>query len=496
MKRLHAALSAALLCAGQSLPADDAAPKPEALFSQLDKDSNGQLAKDEVPENQVRFFERLARVGDKDEDGELSKDEFVAAMNTPEIQSRQQPGGEGRPGGGPGGRPGMNPEEMFSQMDRNGDGKITRDEIPERAADRLNPIFDRLGKSELTRDELRQAMERAGGGAPGGRPGMDRRFGEEMVARLRNLDANKDGKVTLEEAPEGEARQRVQQIMDRTGRDAVDLEQFARMIAEREGGDRPRPEGAPEGGPRPEMRDGDRPRPEGEPGDRPRPEGDRPRPEGDRPRPEGGFGDRPGPRPEGADGDRPRPEFRDGDRPRPEGDRPRPDGDRPEGDRPRPEGDRPRPEGDRPMGREGEGFRPGGFGPPIFGVLDGNRDGRITREEFESLAKKFGELDRNGDGHLDRAEILGFPPGGPMPRDGEGPRNFGPRDGEGFRPREGEGQPRDGFRPPMDGAGRPRDGEGRPPEGARPQRDGEDRPRPEGDRDDERRPERDDDTKV
>ena len=512
MKRLTAALAAALLSTGPVLLADDAGPKPEELFSQFDKDENGQLAKDEVPENQTRFFDRLVRIGDKNDDGELSREEFIAAMKQPDARAENRPEEGRRPGPG-GGRPQFT-AEMFDRLDANGDGKLTKAELPEQARERMGQMFVRLGKEELTREDLERMQERFGGegrAGPGGPGGMGRP-GPEMLARMKEWDKDKNGKVTLEEVPE-EARERTRQMLERMGRDAIDLEQMARMIEQGgrfgPGGDRPRPEGG----------EGDRPRPEGGEGDRPRPEGNRPRPEmreGDRPRPEGAEGDRP--RPEAREGDRPRPE---GDRPRPEGDRPRPEGDRPrpeirDGDRPRPEGppegDRPRPEGDRPprgegerppFPRDGEGGPRGGFAPAFLRVLDANEDGALSREELDDADEKFDQLDRNGDGRIDRAELMGFGPGGPgFMRDGEGPpRGFGPRDGEGpprgFGPRDGEGRPPEGARPPRDGEGRPpegarppRDGEGPPRDGARPPRDGE---RPPRDGEDRPRPERDND---
>jgi len=446
MKRWTAVLASAVVSAGLAAHADDAERRPAErnpgeLFTQLDKNSDGQIGRDEVPDGQQRMFERLLRVGDKNADGRLSRDEFVAAMNSPELRA-EQPGP-----GGPGGRP--NPGEMFSRMDRNGDGKLTRDEIPEPARERLGPIFDRLGKDALTREDVERAMAQFGGRPGEGRPG-EGRPGPEMLERLRGWDANKDGKVFPDEVPE-EARPRFREMLQRMGQEFVDLERMARMI---EQGGRP-----------PMPRDGDRPRPEG---DRPRPEGERPPMgrEGDRPRPEG---DRP---PMAREGDRPRPEGapRDGDRPRPDG-APR------DGDRPRPEG-APR-DGEGPP--RGEGGRPP-FMPRIMRELDRDNDRRLSRDELAGLMERFKEFDRNGDGYLDPQELLGPPP------EGMGPGGFGPgREGgvgrPSFGPRDGEGPPRDGFRPPRDGEGPPR---GAPPrEGDRPAREGErptDGRRPEPDR--------------
>ena len=620
---VYGAALAAMLGGGSAAFAQAAAPEADALFTKLDKNSDGKLTKDEVPEEQARFFERLIRLGDKDKDGVLTKDEFQQA-NKPEEKpnvplgpggggegrggdARQRfemldrnkdgkvtleeipeqfrerlkpafdrlgkteltaddfaklpaPGGQGGPGGqrpdpkesfkqfdknndgkltkdelpeplrdrigqvfdrlgkkeltqeewvqaagqfmaqqgGPGGpRPGQG--ELFKRLDTNGDGKLTKDELPAEMRERMAPLFERLGKTEFTQDEFARAGERLRGG-PEGRPGQNpegrkpeggrpegsrpegaaapegarrpdqaRPEGgrpplgnpEEMFGRL---DANGDGKVTVEEAPE-RAKQVVTQALRRAGKDtngSLTKEEFIKNMPTpprgAEGQRRPEGDRAPEGDRRPE---GDRGpearRPEGER----RPEGDRApegrRPEGDQRR----EGDR-GPearRPEGdrrPDGERP-PEGRRPDGERREGDR-RPEARRPEGDRPqegrRPEGDR-RPEARGPEGRGPEGDRrpDGPRGPILVRKLDKNNDGRISKDELAKLADLFDELDTNHDGQLDPSELIGGPMG--PPREGEGPRpgdrrpdgDRGPEDRRPEGERGPEGGRRDGDRP-------------------------------------------------
>ncbi len=441
MRRWHWLLMVVAVGGGTSLPADDTERErsPENLFAQLDKDGNGQLSRAEVPEGQIRFFERLLRVGDRNEDGQLSREEFHAAMNQPPGEGGERgPAREGSAGDRPrrpgGEREGFDPGQMFSRLDRNGDGQLSRDELPEPLRDRLAPLFERLGKETLSREDVLRARELFGGGPPpGGRPGR------EMLERLREMDRNGDGRVTLDEAPE-EARPRIREMLERFGQDAIDLKRMAEMIERQEAGDRP---------------------------------GDRRR-EGDRPM--GREGDRP---PVAREGDRP-PVGREGERPPV-----RRDDDRPPGER---EGDRPRGDGER-----------GPFGPPLLRLLDHNRDGRISREELEGLRDLFGELDRNRDEFLDPFELFG----GPGMRDGEGRPPFGPPDREGapregFRPpREGEGfrPPREGegFRPPREGEAGPREGFRPPREGERPLPPGERPPRERGEGESRPRPERDGD---
>ena len=44
--------------------------------------------------------------------------------------------------------------QRFETLDRNKDGKVTLDEVPEQFRDRVKPLFERSGKQELTFDEF------------------------------------------------------------------------------------------------------------------------------------------------------------------------------------------------------------------------------------------------------------------------------------------------------------------------------------------------------
>ncbi|OYW12610.1 MAG: hypothetical protein B7Z55_18145, partial [Planctomycetales bacterium 12-60-4] len=103
----------------------------------------------------------------------------------------------------PGGRP--EPGEMFSRMDANGDGKLTKDELPEPFRDRLSRAFEVAGKDELTREEFGEALRKmvADGGHPGsdGRPGFmgpDGPRGRGPVL-FGMLDADRNGVLSKDE---------------------------------------------------------------------------------------------------------------------------------------------------------------------------------------------------------------------------------------------------------------------------------------------------------
>lgn len=396
MQREHwlwgAALAAAIGPSGLAA-AQDALPKPADLFKQLDKNSDGKLVADEIPQEHRRLFERVQRAGDKNEDGQLTLEEFDAA-HQPDAPSGGSLGGPGGPGGG---RP--NPEEIrqrLKQMDRNGDGKISRSEVPDVARERLMPLFDRLGMDELSLEDI-------GRFSGGQRPEPGQLFGQ--------LDKNSDGKVSRDELP-AEARDRMARFFDQAGKDELTREEFAAAFR-----------GAMQGPPG----DGNRPRTaDGQPGSRP------------------GFGPPRMPRflqKLDADGDgrlsksefaKAPDHFADLDEngdgqldprelmgPPPEGMGPgmslggqRPAAGRPEMEGRRPEGDRPgTPQTGRPDGQ-------------FFARLDKDGDGKLSKDEApERMQENFDRLDRNSDGFVDREELASSfrqgRPGGRPPAEGQ-----------------------------------------------------------------------------
>lgn len=362
--------------------AQDAGPRggeSAAIFKKLDADSNGKLTKGEIPEEQRRLFERLVETQDKNKDGELTEAEFAAGL------SEGRPRGD-MPPGGPGGRPGMggqfNPEEVFRRADRNGDGKVTLDEVPEERREGFRMMLNRADTDKdgaATLEEFRRGFGGVGNPQPGtpqpgtkpsdasqtsrpnsagtpgrpGEPGMpgmgppgggliaaldkdrngelsaeeinsagdalkkldrdgdgkltQREFmpprpeggptasgmqggTERFMAYLMQQDKNGDGKLSKEEAPE-RMRENFAQV-DANGDGQADEKELRQMAERFTRGGGPRPEGRrPDGDPA--MRRPQEGRPEGS-----RPEGTRP--DGERRedrRPD--SGDRPRQRPEG-----------------------------------------------------------------------------------------------------------------------------------------------------------------------------------------------------
>ncbi len=380
---------------------------PEKLFDELDTNGDGKLTADEAGSERKQAFERFLRVGDKDGNGELTREEFLAAA-IPQARKPASPEGDSPRVRPPGGEPQFDPREFVQRLDKNSDGKIALDELPERMRDRAKEIFEKAGKKELSTEEfgreMAQAMRAGQGGGRGDNPG-------EM---LKRLDANGDGKVTLEEIPEA-MRDRFRPLFDRAGKTEFSIEQLTQLMAR---GRNPGQPGDPAG-----------PRPDG-PMERPLPsffrkldtdhDGKLSKEElqkagdllaeldanGDGvldvPELMGGRGQmgRPGAGPEGQPGGGPRPE-RPGT---PNSESPRPNRPR------RPDGETgiPVPKAlSKPTESKPGDSKAGSQSPQgRLQKLDVNGDGKISKDEARGrLKENFDRLDANGDGYLSPVEL-------------------------------------------------------------------------------------------
>jgi Ca2+-binding EF-hand superfamily protein len=128
--------------------------------AKLDKDGDGKLTKAEAPPRMQQRFDEL----DVNKDGVLDQQELQAARASH--------------GGGGGG--------MIARLDKNGDGKVTKDEAPAP----MQQHFDALDANKdgaIDQQELQAAHAARGAQGPRG-PG-----------RMAHLDADKDGKVSQAE---------------------------------------------------------------------------------------------------------------------------------------------------------------------------------------------------------------------------------------------------------------------------------------------------------
>jgi Ca2+-binding EF-hand superfamily protein len=242
------------------------------LFKQLDGNRDGHVAPDEAGADHGRLFARLVRTSDDDGDGVLSADEFVAGL-TPvrgekpliDKQGSRLPGSDAL-------------VVLLAKMDVNGDRRLVADEIPERFQDAFDRMLERADEDKdglLSTRELaqggprlgiiataaarrlgidvaaelaklspkeRQAMERMDAYARPGELMADPEQAAELFARL---DANGDGRVAADEAPEG-----LVQLVRRGDRDGDgqlskgEFQQMSRRLArlqQRSGRGRPEP---------------------------------------------------------------------------------------------------------------------------------------------------------------------------------------------------------------------------------------------------------------
>ena len=157
------------------------ADRIEGQFNKLDVNKDGKVAKDE-------FFgsESLFDRWDADKDGFLTLDEMRAGRKAPrkttEVVPERKPEKEQKGGKSPK----QHGDALFQKLDANGDGKITKDELPERGAQKLSRL-DRNKDGIIDRKEFDAMSRRRGGG------------GGDWGKRLKAMDANKDGSVSKDE---------------------------------------------------------------------------------------------------------------------------------------------------------------------------------------------------------------------------------------------------------------------------------------------------------
>jgi Ca2+-binding EF-hand superfamily protein len=166
-------------------------------FTALDADKDGVISAAEIA-NAPAALKTLDRNGD----GKITEDEV-----------RPQMDGRGGRGDEPGETAAPSADEMVKMLmafDKNGDGQLTRDEVPERMAG----LFDRADADKngiLTVEEIRKAAQataapargrgerpegfRGGRGGPEGGPPSFMRLDPILAA----LDTNGDGEISAEE---------------------------------------------------------------------------------------------------------------------------------------------------------------------------------------------------------------------------------------------------------------------------------------------------------
>jgi Ca2+-binding EF-hand superfamily protein len=183
-------------------------PSPD--FQALDLDRDRVISSAEI----AKAADSLSKL-DEDHDGKLTADEV-----RPRFAGR---GRGGRGGDGPGEASGPSADEMVNTLmafDKNGDGKLSKEEVPER----MQGLFARADADHdgiLTADEIRKSVQaNAASAGPGGRmpdfmrldpifAAIDADGNGEITpaelagapAALKKLDKDGDGRLTPDEAP-------------------------------------------------------------------------------------------------------------------------------------------------------------------------------------------------------------------------------------------------------------------------------------------------------
>lgn len=170
-----------------------ATKKGAMAFDAMDKNSDGQLDGEEIPE---RLKRGLARI-DTNGDGKISKDEFQAF--TKRMEERRKEKGKAKPDESSSDLK-KESDEAFARLDVNKDGKLQKSELPE-GLRRIAEVADVDGDGALSREEMKDAGKVAGAF----KPGLDKKSAKGGFTPDRlfdRFDQNKDGKLQLTELPE------------------------------------------------------------------------------------------------------------------------------------------------------------------------------------------------------------------------------------------------------------------------------------------------------
>jgi Ca2+-binding EF-hand superfamily protein len=173
------------------------------MFAAIDVDGDGVITRNELKKAIVQL-----RTLDTDKDGNITL-----------AEASPQGMADAPMGGMPGGQFG-DPQQMVDrimQSDKNGDGKLTAEEIPGPMAQQMIQNGDKDGDNALSRDELMQGMKemqdrmRNWQGGPGGfqgapgayqwGPGSTAGGQNQMIGQMMLWDRNHDNKVETSEAP-------------------------------------------------------------------------------------------------------------------------------------------------------------------------------------------------------------------------------------------------------------------------------------------------------
>ena len=194
-----------------SLQAEDNKAGQADVFKRLDANGDGKLRAEEVPADKRAFFDRALRSGDADGDGALNAAEFARAFSAGKDSGRERDSRR-RPGSSSGSRSTPSAAGFIKRLDKDGDGKVSSEELPQTYRARLGGKFEEFDKNKdgaLNQQEVAAMLTAANSSRkPSGTPSRDSdrprpssRDGAQpsQDALFAILDRDRDGKLSRRE---------------------------------------------------------------------------------------------------------------------------------------------------------------------------------------------------------------------------------------------------------------------------------------------------------
>ena len=231
-----------------SLQAEDSKAGQADVFKRLDANGDGKLRADEVPADKRAFFDRALRSGDADGDGALNAAEFAKAFSAGKDSDRERDSRR-RPGSSSGSRSTPYAAGFIKRLDKNGDGKVSSEELPETYRARLGGKFEKFDKDRdgaLNQQEVAAMLTTANSSRrPSGTPSRDsdrpRPSSRDAAqpsqdALFSILDRDRDGKLSRREL---EAAGSILARLDRDKDGSLSKREIAAVASDRAPSSRP-----------------------------------------------------------------------------------------------------------------------------------------------------------------------------------------------------------------------------------------------------------------
>jgi len=231
-----------------SLQAEDSKAGQADVFKRLDANGDGKLRAEEVPADKRAFFDRALRSGDVDGDGALNAAEFAKAFSAGKDSGRERDSRR-RPGSSSASRSTPYAANFIRRLDKDGDGKVSSEELPETYRARLGVKFEKFDKDKdgaLNRQEVaamltasdssRRPSEAPSRDSDRARPSSRDAAQPSQDALFAILDRDRDGKLSRREL---EAAGSILARLDRDKDGSVSKREIAAVASDRAPSSRP-----------------------------------------------------------------------------------------------------------------------------------------------------------------------------------------------------------------------------------------------------------------